>query len=59
MRGKQYKYIRYLVDDPRDEELYDFKNDPQEANNLVNNPEYADLLKEMRTKLAAWQQRVN
>ncbi|NLS95309.1 MAG: sulfatase [Planctomycetaceae bacterium] len=58
VRGRQFKYIRYLVDDPRNEEFFDFKNDPQEANNLVNNPEYADLLKEMRAKLAAWQARV-
>ena len=58
VRGKQYKYIRYLVDDPRNEELYDFKADPDEANNLVDDPKYADLLKEMRAKLADWQERV-
>ena len=56
VRGKQYKYIRYLVDDPRNEELYDFKNDPDEATNLVDNSQYTGLLKEMRAKLEAWQQ---
>ena len=57
VRGTQYKYIRYLVDDPRNEELYDFKNDPDEATNLIDDPQYADLLKEMRAKLTAWQER--
>lgn len=58
VRGPQYKYIRYLVDDPRNEELYDFVNDPDEGTNLVDDPKYADLLKEMRAKLAAWQESV-
>jgi arylsulfatase A-like enzyme len=56
VRGKQYKYIRYLVDDPRNEELYDFKNDPDEATNLVDNSQYTGLLTEMRAKLESWQQ---
>ncbi len=58
VRNSQYTYMRFLVDDPRNEELYDFKNDPDEANNLVDDPRYADLLKKMREKLADWQQRV-
>lgn len=58
VRGTRYKYIRYLVDDPRNEELYDFKNDPNEATNLVDDPKFADLLKQMRAKLDDWKQRV-
>lgn len=30
------------------EELYNLKNDPQELNNLANNPEYASILKKLR-----------
>lgn len=58
VRGERYKYIRYLVDHPRNEELYDLKEDPHEAHNLVDDPRHADLLQEMRAKLEAWQQRV-
>ncbi len=33
------------------EELYDVENDPYEVNNLAGNPEYQEVLQEMRTKL--------
>ncbi len=58
VRGTRYKYIRFLVDDPRNEELYDLKNDPNEAHNLVDDPQYADLLNKMRAKLDDWKERV-
>jgi len=58
VRGSRYKYIRFLVDDPRNEELYDLENDPNEAHNLVDDPKYADLLRQMRAKLEAWKKRV-
>ncbi|MEM6885330.1 MAG: sulfatase [Verrucomicrobiota bacterium] len=37
------------------EELYDLEKDPFELNNLAENPEYADVLKQMRAKEAEWQ----
>ncbi len=33
------------------EELYDLKNDPDELNNLVNNPKYSSVVKKMRAEL--------
>ncbi|MFO8001538.1 MAG: sulfatase-like hydrolase/transferase [Marinilabilia sp.] len=37
------------------EELYDLKNDPDEVNNLANDPEYKEKLEELRSALASWQ----
>ena len=36
------------------EELYDIENDPDCLNNLATNPEYADALKDMRSKMEEW-----
>ncbi|MCU4174424.1 sulfatase-like hydrolase/transferase [Carboxylicivirga sp. N1Y90] len=37
------------------EELYDLKHDPDEVNNLANDPKHREKLIELRTALAAWQ----
>jgi len=37
------------------EELYDLEKDPNELTNLAESPKHADTLKELRTKLLAWQ----
>lgn len=49
-RGLQFKYARYFEIEPMYEELYDFVNDPLEQINLIDDPEYADVLQEMRTR---------
>ncbi|WP_234572959.1 sulfatase-like hydrolase/transferase [Rhodohalobacter sp. 614A] len=36
------------------EELYDTQNDPWEVHNLVDNPEYQDVLNEMRAETKGW-----
>ncbi len=41
------------------EELYDFKKDPLEMNNLADNPEYSQLLKSLRKQLAQWRKTQN
>ncbi|MEL7121197.1 MAG: sulfatase [Bacteroidota bacterium] len=49
---KRYKLIHFYYD--IDEwELYDLEKDPMEMNNVYNDPEYADVQKEMHEKLTA------
>lgn len=36
------------------EELYDLKNDPYSLNNLINNPKYKGIIRQMRIKLKKW-----
>ena len=48
---RDYKLAHFYYD--VDEwEMYDRKKDPQELNNVVDNPAYADILAELREKLA-------
>jgi arylsulfatase A-like enzyme len=39
------------------EELYDIANDPYEFNNLANDPEYAEKLRELSTAMDNWQEK--
>ncbi len=48
---KEYKLVHFYYD--VDEwEMYDRKKDPQEMNNVFNDLAYADVVKEMETRLA-------
>jgi N-sulfoglucosamine sulfohydrolase len=40
-------------------ELYDLEVDPDETNNLADNPEYADMIDTMCEKLKAFQERTS
>ena len=54
-RGLSGQYIKDKIKIERsEEELYDLKNDPNEANNLVNNPAYENILFELKQKLLNW-----
>ncbi len=50
VRGKRNKYARYFEIDPVYEELYDLQSDPLETRNLVQDPAYATVLAQMRTR---------
>ncbi|MGJ8641667.1 MAG: sulfatase-like hydrolase/transferase [Opitutaceae bacterium] len=50
IRTQRFKYFTYFEHTPAIEELYDLEKDPLEQNNLVNNPEYAELLGKMRQR---------
>ncbi len=49
IRTAQWKYFRY-VNDKTTEELYNLKNDPLEVNNLAQNKDYQQVLKNLRTQ---------
>ena len=42
-----------------EEELYDLKNDPNEDNNLINDPAYEAVLIELRQNLVNWMKKTN
>ena len=48
IRTKTHKYVWNLTDT---DELYDLVNDPGEKHNLINEPQNAELVKELRLKL--------
>jgi len=41
------------------EELYDMRNDPDSIDNLIDNPEYAQVIAQMRTALRGWQLQIH
>lgn len=51
IRTAEFKYNRYM---PEGEELYDLKNDPNEIDNMAAGPRFADVKKELATKLDRW-----
>lgn len=48
IRMGDYKYIYRLAGD---HELYNLKDDPEEFNNLVNNPKYKDVLYQLKDRM--------
>jgi arylsulfatase A-like enzyme len=49
VRTAGWKYFRYVKDKSL-EALYNLKTDPKETNNLANNPEYKNVLENLRNK---------
>ncbi len=53
IRTDRYKYIYYWgVWDT--EEFYDLKNDPHEMHNLINEPQYQELIQQLYNDLFTW-----
>jgi len=40
-------------------ELYDLENDPHEVVNVADNPQYKDILDNLRARLRKWQEDTN
>ena len=57
IRDKRYTYAIFRSDNQ--EELYDNLSDPYQMKNLVNNPEFADVLAEKRRQLAEKMAEIN
>jgi arylsulfatase A-like enzyme len=58
VRTDKYKYIFYHgIWDIN--ELYDLENDPHEMHNLINDPQYKDLIKDMENKMFNWLEKTN
>ena len=46
----EYKYLRYIDQNPAHEELFDLRSDRHETINLASDPERRDLLDKMRLR---------
>ncbi len=53
LRTEQYKYVRYAGDPV--EQLFDIKADPWEMDNLYDDPKMAQVVRDHRKMLAAWE----
>ena len=58
IRYKDFRYTRWINPKTKKamfEELYDYKNDPLETRNFLKNPEYSEILKELK---AVWDKEI-
>lgn len=53
VRGSRYTYARYFEQSPVYEALFDLQSDPDQLNNLANNPAHAETLQRMRRRCDA------
>jgi arylsulfatase A-like enzyme len=51
IRTERYKLIHYYLE-PEEFELYDLEEDPHELHNLYGQPRYAQLVKDLRVRIA-------
>ena len=51
IRTERYKLIEYYEENPKEYELYDLENDPEEFHNLYVDRHYAELSKELLRRL--------
>jgi len=53
-----WKYVRWVDEEPLFEQLFDLRNDPHEMHNLAGDPDQAARLEAMRAQWADWRERV-
>lgn len=64
VRNDRYKLIRFYRDEKENKGsnkfvLFDLKTDPNEMTNLIDSPEYADIVKMLKNELRKWQKSHN
>ena len=50
-RTSNHKYVRRLYEK---DELYDIKIDPEELNNVINDPKYNSVLSDLKERMLTW-----
>lgn len=58
IRTTEWKLVRHYVSTGLDE-LYDLKNDPDEAKNLYNDPQHNEVREQLQQRLTQWQRSVH
>lgn len=53
-RTRDFKYVQRLYES---DELYDLRSDPGEVRNVVADPAYAEILRDLRMRMLQWYQR--
>lgn len=56
VRNKRYKYVRYTFQRPQYEQLFDLEKDPLELKNLAQDPQYANILAQLRERTEHYRQ---
>jgi arylsulfatase A-like enzyme len=51
VRTKRWKYVTYPHNTSLTNELYDLKHDPEELNNLIGDPKYAETIAQLKNEL--------
>lgn len=54
VRNLEWKYIRYPI--AGQEQLFNLKDDPAEITNLISEPAFVEIRKELSQKLTAWEE---
>ncbi len=57
VRTLHYTYIRYHENHPVVEQLYKIEEDPLELNNMIDDPEYASVARDLRGRLDAFEKK--
>ena len=50
-RTNEFKYVRRLYEK---DEFYDLNKDPEEMENLIDDPNYAEVISKLKEKLLTW-----